>query len=304
MLHTILYFKCRAKTFYRLKAIWLEGPVACSDTRIVAEAWTIFAGWVCSFVLTGPWTPKAMFDKLAGQRSEGVLSRAFLSSRVLVQTASAANCNLIWLYKALQRGLEVWSFQGFVKTMTKGQAGSKVQDSRVPGFQVPISKVPRSRAPRFDRGSRSVKFQSSRVPGFQGSRISFQGSRFQDSRVPGFLVQVAFTVPGFQGFQGSKSSRVPGVQGSRFQYPRFQGPGLQGSTGVPEVWSFKVPGFQGSRISFQGSRFQDSRVPGFLVQVAFTVPGFQGFQGSKSSRGPGFQKFPKSRNFKIPGFQG
>ena len=36
--HTILYFKCRAKTFYRVKTIWLEGPVACSDTRVVAEA--------------------------------------------------------------------------------------------------------------------------------------------------------------------------------------------------------------------------------------------------------------------------
>ena len=65
MLHTILYFKCRAKTFYRVKTIWLEGPVACRDTRVVAEARTIFAGWVCAFVLTGPWTPKAMFDKLA-----------------------------------------------------------------------------------------------------------------------------------------------------------------------------------------------------------------------------------------------
>ena len=132
-----------------------------------------------------------------------MLSRAFLSSRVLVQTASAANCYLIWLYQALQRGLEVLFFQGFVKTMTEGQAGSKVLDSRipglqgsrVPGFQVPISKVPRSRAPRFDRGSRSVRFQSSRVPGeprFQKCKVShFQGSRvrvprFQGSRVPRF----------------------------------------------------------------------------------------------------------------------
>ena len=116
------------------------------------------------------------------------------------------------------------------------------QGSRVPGFQVPISKVPiskvpRSRAPRFDRVSRSAKFQSSRVPGkprFQKCKVSkFQGSRV---RVAGFLVQVAFTVPGFQKFQGSRSFQSPEVskfQGSRVRVPRFQGsrvPRFQGYT--------------------------------------------------------------------------
>ena len=186
-----------------------------------------------------------------------MLSRAFLSSRVLVQTASAANCYLIWLYPA-------WSGSMIFSRLCQNN------DQRSGWFQSP-------------------GFQDSRIPGFQGSR----------------------------------------VPGSRFQYPRFQGPGLQGSTGVPEVRSFKVPGFQdrGSRVQsfkvpgFQGSRVpgsvfkvQGSKIPGFLVQVAFTVPGFQGFQGSKSSRAPEVskvQKFQSSRvpglgfqGFRAPGFQG
>ena len=33
-----LVLQCWAKTFYRLKTIWVEGPVACSDTRVAAEA--------------------------------------------------------------------------------------------------------------------------------------------------------------------------------------------------------------------------------------------------------------------------
>ena len=55
---------------------------------------------------------------------------------------------------------------------------------------------------------------------------------------------------------------------------------------------FKVPRFQGSRVSGPGC-FHGTRVP----------TRFQKFQ---SSRGPGFQKFPRSTSFKVPGlgFQG
>ena len=62
--------------------------------------------------------------------------------------------------------------------------------------------------------------------------------------------------------------------------PRFQG------FRVPRSQGSKVPGFQGSRVpGFQGSgvpRFQGSRVPGYQGP---TVSGFQGFQGSKGSKG-------------------
>ena len=197
------------------------------------------------------------------------------------------------------------------KVPRKGSTVAGFQGSRVP---IPdfLSKVPRSRAPRFDRCSRSAKFQSSRVPGeprfqkckvskFQGS--SFQGSRFQDSRVPGFLVQVASTLPGFQ---GSKSSRGPGFQ--KFPKSRsFKVPGL-GFQG------FRVAGFQGSSIPrFQGSRvprFQGSRVPGSHGVRAPRFPGFQwlqGFQGFQGFRVPGSQqgfRFPGLQGSKVPGFEG
>ena len=145
--------------------------------------------------------------------------------------------------------------------MTKGQAGSKVQDSRIPGFQdsrvqVPISKVPRSRAPRFDRGSRSVKFQSSRVPGeprfqkckvskFQGSRVPGSVFKVQGSKIPGFQGSWSRLLSRFQASKGSKVPKVPGFQGSRsFQSPevsKFQGSRVR----VPRFQGFRVAGFQG-----------------------------------------------------------
>ena len=185
--------------------------------------------------------------------------------------------------------------------------GSKVQGSKVrPGFQkCEVSKFQGS------RGTEVPEVQSFKVPGFQGSRISFQGSRFQDSRVPGFLVQVAFTVPGFQGFQkfqssrgqGSRSFQSPEVskfQCSKVRVPRFQGcrgPGFQGSS-IPRFQGFRVSGFQGTRVPrFQGSKVSRvSRVP--------RVPRVPEFQGS---RVPGSQQGSRCAGLhgsKVPGFQG
>ena len=134
------------------------------------------------------------------------------------------------------------------------------------------------------QGSRAIPG----APAWSGSMIFSRLCQNNDQR-SGW-----FQSPGFQ------DSRVPG---SRFQYPRFQGAGLQGSTGVPEVRSFKVPGFQGNRGS-RSAKFQSSRVPGFQDQFSrFKVPRFQGsrvpgpgcFHGSRLPRVPRFQKFQGSK---------
>ena len=106
--------------------------------------------------------------------------------------------------------------------MTKGQAGSKVQNSRVPGSNIQGSKV-----------------QGSKVrPGFQKCEVSnFQGSR--GTEVP--EVQ-SFKVPGFSGFEDQFSRcKVP-----RFQGSRVPGPGCFHGSRVPRVPRFQK--FQGSRV--------------------------------------------------------